>query len=445
MINNPKKGLLDRTRNWANERGEMHRQKGLGDVSKQGLLRRYARHHDNRTRRLKERTANYTAMSDNRYNESAMHAEQDHIKREVAEQAEIIEKKLDLKWNAHVNIDKHALERDLELRVLTDENTRAKAELDERYENIKAGVAPVYGPQNQNMTELLNRATDTTEHLALLAMASQAAKNIQQRNLNENLSVEKKLDDAGNVLNQQAYDASQARLKVAAGIDPNGMIRAQANAATALVKIQNEVLENNVKLLQSKALAKGDTVKNFTADIITAAKDGVSTESADVIEAAYEVQAQEGNVWAFEEARGSIHTDQAMLTRVIARNSPTFKSKGGFGWQANPNLTIEKLRERFEEERGVTHIGDLGNTAAENISGLKASWLENVAKRIDLDIGYAVAQGKTDDLQKAYDNFYQALNNPEVMKAIGDRARDVQKIEAALYNSGYRPTPRLER
>lgn len=452
IVNNPKRGLVDRTKNWAGARAEMHKQRALGEGSTKPhhLMRRYARHHDRRTRYLKERTDNYTGMADNNYLDSDLHSKADMVRRDVSKQKEIIEKQLDIKWNAHVQIDKKALEQDLKLRVLNDEVAVGNARLDKRFDELKAGRAPLHadgheGPLSSNMVDLLNRAEDTTKQLAVLGMASQAAKNIQQRNMNEALSVELKTDENGNVTNQAAYDTSQQLLKVAAGIDPNGMVRAQANAATALAKIQGEVLENNVKLLQAQAIKHGTTVKNFTAKIVDDATAGRSTADSDVIEAALEVQAQEGNVWAMEEARGSVHIDQPTLTKVLARNSGTMKSKGGFSWQSNPDLNIKVQGGNFDMARGLAHIEDLGNTAAENIKDLKAGWLVKVSERISTDYQYAVQNGKQADLQKVYDNFYSALHNPETRDSIGDRINEVEAIESYLYSQGFRPKPPLER
>jgi hypothetical protein len=220
IVNNPGKGLIDRTRNWANERAEMHKQRGLGDGEKLGrahFLRNGARALDNRSRRLKERTANYSAMSDNRYNASAMHAEQDLIHRQVGERKEIIEKELELKWNGHVKVDAHALEQDLKLRVLSDEVAVSKGQLDKRYEDFKAGFYPMHvdgyaGPQTQTMAELLNRAEDTTQALAIQAMSTQAAKNIQSRKLTEALISSTSLQThAGGVAGKEGADIALAQ------------------------------------------------------------------------------------------------------------------------------------------------------------------------------------------------------------------------------------------
>lgn len=220
MVNNPNKGVLDRTKNWANARAEMHKQRGLGNgqqLSRAHFLRNYARRREGINREIKEKTANYTTMADNVYNSSRRHARQDMLHREVEEQKEIIQKQLDLKWNGHVQIDPHALEQDLKLRVLSDEVSRAKGELDKRYENLKAGQAPMHGegyegPQSRSMVELLNRATDTTQALAIQSMATQAAKNAQSKQLTEALISNSALQaQAGGIAGKEGADIALAQ------------------------------------------------------------------------------------------------------------------------------------------------------------------------------------------------------------------------------------------
>jgi hypothetical protein len=59
IVNNPKKGLLDRTKNWSNARAEMHKQRGIGeDLKRRQVLRRAARNmalSDNRVERATNR------------------------------------------------------------------------------------------------------------------------------------------------------------------------------------------------------------------------------------------------------------------------------------------------------------------------------------------------------------------------------------------------------
>ena len=446
IMNNPKRGLLDRTRNWANERGEMHKQKGLGqgDLRKRNVLRRYARSHDNRARRLKERTGNYSAMSDNRYNASAMHAEQDHIKREVAEQAEIIEKKLDLKWNTHINVDAHALEKSLELHILGDEIAEQKARHDKRYEELKVGQAPMYGngeegPQTRSMVELLNRAQDTTKHLAALGIANQAAKNMQQKMVSEGLTV--KLADDGS--NQAEYDASQALLKVAAGsVDPNGRSRAQAYADATLMKIEKEALDNTVQLLNTEAVRSGKTLKALTKDIVGQEIEarGSSNRETQVIQAALEAVAQDGDISLLRKARMSENIDQEALTQLFARNAPTMKAKGGFDLQANPDLA---LASPVTMNQSIANT--MGDVTSSHIADVKAGFWGDISANISTIYQDAQADpAAMAGLRKAYIATTEALKNKDTRATITDRLDETIAIHRELHEKFGNPHNALD-
>lgn len=212
IVNNPKRGLIDRTKNWAGARAEMHKQRGLGEgiTKPHHLMRRYARHHDRRNRYLKERTDNYSAMSDNNYLDSNLHSKADKVRREVAEQKEIIEKQLELKWNAHVKVDAHALEQDLKLRVLNDKAAVDKAELDARYQELKAGTLPIYGHAD-SMSRLMQDAQDTTRNLAVEGLRSKNAERVLNRQFAESMMANQSLQErAGGIAGSDGADSALA-------------------------------------------------------------------------------------------------------------------------------------------------------------------------------------------------------------------------------------------
>lgn len=217
IVNNPKKGLIDRTRNWAGARADMHKQRALGEgtTKPHHLLRRYARHHDRRNRYLKERTDYYSGMADNQYLDSDLHAKADQVRRQVAEQKEIIEKQLDLKWNAHVKVDAHALEQDLKLRVLNDKVAVDKAELDARYQELKAGTVPIYGPmgreQTESMSQLMQDAQDTTRNLAVEGLRSKNAERVLNRQFAESMMKNQGMQErAGGIAGSDGADSALA-------------------------------------------------------------------------------------------------------------------------------------------------------------------------------------------------------------------------------------------
>lgn len=410
----------------------MHREKSLGEAagSRWNVARRYARHDDNKKRRLKERTANYSAMSENRYNGTAWHAEQDLLRRRAHEEKEIIEKELDIKWNTHIKLDRHALEQDLRLRVLTDEAAKGKAELDLRYENLKAGVTPLRaagleGPETAAMTDLLHRATDTTEQLAIVALANQAAKNIQQKNFGEALSVQ--LADNGS--NRAEFMRSQERLQAAAGIDPDGRVRAQAHAEAALQKSEREALDNSVVLLNTQAIRKGKTLKEYAVTVINQEIEHAGSNERPVVEAALEAAAKDGQISVLRKARMSDNIDQTTLTKLFARNADTMKAKGGFDLQDNPGLAGAT-----PVEMNQSIASTIGEISANNIAGVKFGFWKDISEQINTIM--TDAQGNPNamgGLLKTYGNITEALRNPQIRATLGDRLQETIAIHTQLH------------
>jgi hypothetical protein len=331
IVNNPKKGLMDRTRAWSNERAEMHRQRGLGDDNGKpvGAMRGFARYWDSRGRRVKERTSNYSAMSDNRYNRTSQHAEQDLIRRDVAEQKEAIEKQLDITWNAHVKLDTHAIEQDLKLRVLSDQAALGKAYNDTRYEEFKAGVSPMrglglHGPETQSMVDLLNQSTDTTQHLALTAMRKQSAESVQKSRL------------ASDLLRNSNQIEGKSLQEFAGGIDEHGANSALATAVSIdrkqygdRVAEADAILKHfNVSGKDRQAHAMGNTVTLTDNAGNVKILDNTSTFTQ---EAAIEAQlAGAGNMENIEEiisnSGGSLANFKTTISQAMVKNGIAAKA-----------------------------------------------------------------------------------------------------------------------
>ncbi len=82
IVNDPKKGLIDRTRNWSQGHADWHRQRGIGGLDRHGnpmnltrrnFLRNSARHMDQRKKRLADRTANAATATQTAYENSHLY------------------------------------------------------------------------------------------------------------------------------------------------------------------------------------------------------------------------------------------------------------------------------------------------------------------------------------------------------------------------------------
>ena len=237
-------------------------------------------------------------------------------------------------------------------------------------------------------------------------------------------------------------------LQTAAGVDPNGRTRARANAISQLTKLQNEALTNNVTLLNDKA-EKESTTLNALSKLTFQRHTGIdlpagevqSAQDPSIIEASMEALARAGDISTLRKARMNPAIDQAMMTRVFARNDGTMKAKGGFDLQANPGLANAS-----RETMDVSIAGTLGDIAAANIAGQKAGWWSELAGDLprifnnvesftyDPDpIKNAEKRGKQKGLlEQTYHNLTTALTSPEVLKDIGDRMEPTIKMHEIL-------------
>ena len=237
-------------------------------------------------------------------------------------------------------------------------------------------------------------------------------------------------------------------LQTAAGVDPNGRTRARANAISQLTKLQNEALTNNVTLLNDKA-EKESTTLNALSKLTFQRHTGIdlpagevqSAQDPSIIEASMEALARAGDISTLRKARMNPAIDQAMMTRVFARNDGNMKAKGGFDLQANPGLANAS-----RETMDVSIAGTLGDIAAANIAGQKAGWWSELAGDLprifnnvesftyDPDpIKNAEKRGKQKGLlEQTYHNLTTALTSPEVLKDIGDRMEPTIKMHEIL-------------
>lgn len=320
VINNPGKGLVDRTRKWAGEQAEMHKQRGLGDgehLRRRNFLRNGARSLDNRKRRLAERTANYSAMSDNRYNATAEHQELDTQRRHVEEAKHIIEKELDIKWNAHVEVDKHALEQDLKLRVLTDEAALGKAKHDSRYEEFKAGAYPMHaqgleGPQTRAMSELMGRADTTVRDLAIESLRTQNAKRTLNTEFAETMIASEEMQKrAGGIAGSLGADSALA----------SAVTTMRKDYGTSVEEARQIVKHFNLSSEDRQAHAMGDAVElkdkhNNVVRVLTA-------ENTFTREAVIEDQIMTGTVPQVEQiignSGGSLAEFRTTISEAVAK------------------------------------------------------------------------------------------------------------------------------
>lgn len=93
IVNNPNKGLIDRTRNWAKDKStEIANKRSLGNDNLKGrqLIRRAGRRMSHRQRRAKERQERLQQQADNVYGQSNLHKREDLHAKQAKRQAEVL-------------------------------------------------------------------------------------------------------------------------------------------------------------------------------------------------------------------------------------------------------------------------------------------------------------------------------------------------------------------
>jgi len=434
-VQNFNKRLQSRTGDWAKPRQEYHRQRGLATQSRNPIgraigTRATAQRWNSHNQRIKDRTAAYTIGAENLYKQDPKYAQIDTMKRGFEQQKNIIEKEHAIEWQKMQSSDKATIQRDIKLRALTETESLYTLRLDNRFEEIRAEgrSSRVQGyAQSPELSRVMSNVAETHRDIAIQGMRSQAAKNMQQKYLAQAL-------DAAS-----SSGSPDANLLVeATGIDPNGRVRAQANAIAALAKIESEARENTIKLINGQAVRANKTLKSYSGEITRAALNNsaaIRGFDSNIVEAAFEVLAQDGDVLALEDARLNKHRsteiDQEMITKVLARNADTMKKKGGFHLQADPSLA-NASKEMMYLNRGRT----LGNITSDHIGDAKYSWYVDTADHIKTILGDIESNTSKEEkdaiLGQIYDATHTALKDPTTVASLTDRLDSVYAIEAAV-------------
>jgi len=431
IINDPRKGLLDRTKNWSNERAEMRRQQSLKRTGTINPFRSIAQKLDNNNRRVKERTELYKAENDNRYHETAGHAQLHTAKHSADLDKERIENSLKTHTQSAINTRGSYLNvQSIEVenaKVMLEKQTEATNAMNAEY---RSGLYDTGG--NERLARLQSTMAATVIETAAQKQRQGAAQYEQQRAISTRLS-----------------DDNDGLLTIAQGVGGNSArIRARSTALAALNKLEAEALENNVKLIADVALSQGQTLKQYSASVVQqVAASGLGTYSETDFAAAVQAQINEKNMTLMEVVRGSTHVNQELINKLIVNNAGTFKEAGGYHMQDDLTLNINSFGgdvEKYNKAVAAKRVETLGNVASTDLSKLKYGWVASFAgdKNDNVQLYENVNNANPADLRKAYTNLKDALTNPDTLALLGDRQDKIRRIEAAMaYKLGLQPTP----
>lgn len=479
IANNPSKGLLDRSRSWANSKAEMQKQKTLskGKVGWWNAGGKFMQMSDTNARKTKDRTELYKLRADNKYHASRAH-EAIH---EEMQGAEFDKQRIENEGTAHIQAKVNVRGSELNIKALQVENAKLSAEAATESTNAmmseyRANSYDTAG--NARLARLQTSMADNVMRSAAQKQRATSASYIQQENF-------------ANAINENRVlgNDTEGLLTIARGVGGvNAEIRAQSTATATIQKLRQEALDNNKTLIRFEAQKRGERGVDMSRAIIRAAEAGETfdgkTISADQLEAAYEMQVDDGQTLIFEDARASKVIDQSMIDRVIERNSGTMKQKGGFHLQADPGLSFQRYlegfrngeieyydveshqmkKEKIEDEAKVKQIYDqamqrgrvetLSNTNSDGLGGVKFGTFVDTAKNLEQFLNVMDVEGPEDNkfantdrdtLNRIRDALRIALQDPNITATMTDRKKQAREMEAIISQKlGKDPLPEDE-
>ena len=273
IINNPSKGVVDRSRKWAQDRADKHKDRVLADPNPRGLNRRTQVAHRKKQSRDAWQKTNQS-LAENRVRSHGSYAAIETATREANRDKQIIDQQFESTWNVNARLDPSSLEREIKLRVTADESEVDKSRLEAVYGEIKSGK-PVYAQRTLDLVnstdetgalydpgaparhiELLNRASDASTHLALAGMKKKSAEEVTKQQLTDVL-----LDDKLYIEGEKARDYAGGIRKGGADSALTAAVASQRKDFSDQVSEKNQLLQHfNPGSQKMQQLAMGNSI-----------------------------------------------------------------------------------------------------------------------------------------------------------------------------------------
>lgn len=506
LANNPNKGILDRSRNWAGKRAELRKNNTLrgfkpfekmekGD-SRRAKIRKalsntanaanrataapgrpFVRGLDNMGRNLDANLEASKTEATNRYEETnkkygkinerkgAADLNKERIHNQHAEHIE------HLKTTNGTSIHKAAMGAQLSKDALETRQQQTATYYDrQRSTNGTALNVRTVELENAKVNAELASSRTSTMISAYRAGSYETGGNERlttlQRNMAENViqaSAWKLADQSNQYAQQRAVanrlhgpEADEALLNVAQGYGSTServisRERAQASAVATLSKLNRDARENAISLLETDAVDAGMAVKDYAIkNVFTTAnsRDEATRHSVSPsrLEAALEIAAADGQITVFDNARKSEFIDQTIVDAVVARHVGDMKSKGGFHIQADPQLSLQRYMEAYTKgERSETTPDEVKAAFEIDLKRARLATLSNTNASNLGNVKFGAFASLADDMFSSDDQ--KNLLNAIPLNADGtpqnpDDAAMVQRIFESLRDGLKDPTIR---
>lgn len=474
IANDPRKGLLDRNKNWANERAELTKQKNLQkNIKPWNLAAGTTQAFENRRKRRKGLTEMYAKRADNKWHESRSYG---NIHERSAE-ADLEKQTIENRHTAHIQGKANTRGSALNIKTLELENAKvlaekANAQTGAILSGYRAGEYDTgfrTGEKNSVPTRRLAILQQTmAENVIQTSAWKQAEQNnqyLQQRNISTRMRTDQNLLDI-------AQGSGNQEMRIV------GRERAEAAAVATLTKLNKDARDNVITLMQTKAVEAEMTVPHYAIervyDLANNTNPAVrSSISKSQLEAALEIAVADGQMSIFDSARQSEFIDQEIVDAVVARNVPTFKQKGGFHTQKYPKLSIQRylterqdfegnalsdsmseeaIRKLFDKHHKLARLDTLSNTTAENFKDVKAgtfasyaSEMAELLQAIPTDAtGKPVKPNHVEMLDRIHEAFRGVLSDEQALLGLTDRLAPARAIEESLRQKFYEDVPPMK-
>lgn len=234
MADNKRRGIVDRSRNFAQAGANSRKQAMLARTRYRGALTRIAQKVDDRQHNREKQDKINEALADTRRHGGRKHHELDEAMRDAERGKQIVEQHHDADWYRKNRTNKDYIERERQLRLNTDQAALAKNQLEGAYEDYKAE-----GLNKEGISDLQRSAIVTSQNLAIAGMRQEAAKRKQASEISNALLHDSRLIDGEDLR------------KYAGGVEgTTGEESALSKAVAAHRKQFGENVANNLELMK---------------------------------------------------------------------------------------------------------------------------------------------------------------------------------------------------
>ena len=187
MVNNPNRGIIDRTRNFAKDRAENMKAKNLSTPAKKWEIGKQAAQRYDHNRRRREGWRNvHNAQADANWAQTADFQVIDGGNRNASREKQFGEAQSEAIYlNQLQQKGSELLERELKLRVTVDEVTLEKSKLDAIHEELRAGHSPAGA--SEVFRQIQKRQEDVSRDIAISGIRKSQASQMHASMVNKDI------------------------------------------------------------------------------------------------------------------------------------------------------------------------------------------------------------------------------------------------------------------